>query len=98
MRVRARLTKGVKVNHKRSHLKDLSCSFCKRPMEESQEHLEEECPGREFERMKLPMKNWRGQLTFWRRMTARIDNNKKKGKGVAGGRVNKEGRVVEKLV
>ena len=48
MRVRARLTKGVKVNHKRSHLKDLSFSFCKGPMEESQEHLEEECPGCEF--------------------------------------------------
>ena len=100
MRVRARLIKGVKVNHRRSHLNDLSCSFCKGPMEESQEHLEEECPGCEFERRKLPMKNWRGQLTFWRRMTARI-NNKDKGKGVdavAGGRVNEEERVVEQLV
>ena len=45
MSVRARLTKGVKMNHKRSHLKDLSCSICKGLMEESQEHLEEECPG-----------------------------------------------------
>ena len=45
MRVRARMTKGVKMNHKNSHLNDLSCSFCKGPMEESQEHLEEECPG-----------------------------------------------------
>ena len=102
MRVRARLTKGVKVNHKRSHLKDLSCSFCKGPMEESQEHLEEECPGCEFERRKLPMKNWRGRLTFWRRMTTRINNiNKKKGKGVAavaGGRLYGEDHMVEHLV
>ena len=44
MRVRARMTKGVKMNLKSSHLNDLSCSFCKGPMEESQEHLEEDCP------------------------------------------------------
>ena len=102
MRVRARMTKGVKMNHKSSHLNDLSCSFCKGPMEESQEHLEEECPGCEFERRKLTMKTWRGKLIFWKRMTARInEKNKKKGKGtaaVAGGRVNGEDRVVEQLV
>ena len=90
------------MNHKSSHLKDLSCSFCKGPMEESQEHLEEECPGCEFERRKLPMKNWRGRLTFWRRMTTRINNiNKKKGKVVAAvtrGRVDGEDRSVEQLV
>ena len=49
MRVRARLVKGVKVNHRRSHLNDLSCSFCKGPMEESQEHLEE-CPVGSFKK------------------------------------------------
>ena len=102
MRVRARMTKGVKMNHKSSHLNDLSCSFCKGPMEESQEHLEEECPGSEFERRKLNMKTMREKLTFWRRMTAMINKkNKKKGKGsaaVARGRINGEDRVVEQLV
>ena len=96
MRVRARLVKGVKVNHGRSHLNDLSCSFCKGPMEESQEHLEE-CLGCEYERRKISMRNWRGQLIFWRRMTARI-NDKTRGVGVAavaGGRVNADERVVE---
>ena len=41
MRVRARMVKGVKMNHKNSHLKNLLCSFCNGRMEESQEHLEE---------------------------------------------------------
>ena len=90
------------MNHKNSHLNDLSCSFCKGPMEESQEHLEEECPGCQFERRKLNMETWRGKLIFWKRMTGRInEKNKKKGKGiaaVAGGRVNGEDRVVEQLV
>ena len=96
MRVRARL---VKVNHRRSHLNDLSCSFSKGPMEESQEHLEQ-CPGCEFERRKISMRNWRGQLIFWRRMTARItDKNREKGvAAVTWGRVNEEERVVELLV
>ena len=30
--------KGVKVNDRRSHLNDLSCSLSKSPMEEYQEH------------------------------------------------------------
>ena len=34
MRVRARMMKGVKMNHKSSNRKDLSCSFCNGPMEE----------------------------------------------------------------
>ena len=50
-------------------------------MEESQEHLEE-CPGCEFERRKISMRNWKGRLIFWRRMTARI-NDKTRGVGVA---------------
>ena len=49
MRLRARMMKGVEMNHKSSHINDLSCSFCKGPMEESQEHLEEDCPGCEFQ-------------------------------------------------
>mgnify|MGYP001364769821 FL=1 len=44
MRVRARMVKGIKMNHKSSHLDNLSCSFCNGPMEESQGHLEEESP------------------------------------------------------
>ena len=68
MRVRARMTKVVKMKHKSSHLNDLSCSFCKGPMEESHEHLEEDCPGGGGERGGLDMKTWRGKLTFWRRM------------------------------
>ena len=102
MRVRPRMTKGVKMNHKSSHINDLSCTFCKGPMEESQEHLEEDRPGCEFERRNLKMNTWRGRLTFWRRMKAMINKkNKKKGKGitaVARGRVNGEDRVVEQLV
>ena len=102
MIVRATMMKGVKMNHKSSHTKDLSCSFCKGPMEESQEHLEEDCPGCEFERRNLKMNTWRGKLTFWRRMKAMInEKNKKKGKGIAAlarGCVNGEDRVVEQLV
>ena len=41
------------MNHKSSHLDNLSCSFCNGPMDESQEHLEEECPGCDFERRNL---------------------------------------------
>ena len=104
MRVRARMMKGVKMNHKSSHLKDLSCSFCNGPMEESQEHLEEECPGCDFERRTLKMHTLRGRQTFWRRMKAKIEEKRKKKKGegtaaLAGvGRVNGEDRVVEQLV
>ena len=102
MRVRARMTTGVKMNHMNSHLNDLSCSFCKGPMEESQEHLKEECSGCKFEKGELSMKTWRGRLIFWRRMTARInEKDKKKGKGtaaVAFGCVNGKDRVVEQLV
>ena len=50
MRVRARMMKGIKMNHKSSHLDNLSCSFCYGTMEESREHLEEECPGCDFKR------------------------------------------------
>ena len=99
MRVRARMTKGVKMDHKNSYLNDLSC---KGPMEESQEHLEEDCPGCEFERRNLKMNTWRGRLTFWRRMKAMIDEkNTNRGKGIAAvarGRVNGEDCVVEQLV
>ena len=104
MRVRARMMKGVKMNHKSSHLKDLSCSFCNGPMEESQEHLEEECPGCDFERRNLKMHTLRGRQLFWRRMKAKIEEKSKKKKGagtaaVAGvRRVNGEDRVVGQLV
>ena len=103
MRVRARMMKGVKMNYKNSHLNNLSCSFCNRPMEESQEHLEEDCPGCDFERRNLKMHTWRGRLIFWRRMKAKIDERSKKATGmgmaaVARGRVNGEDRVVEQLV
>ena len=73
MRVRARMMKGVKMNHKSSHTNDLSCSFCKGPKEESQEHLEGDCPGCEFERRNLKMHTWRGKLIFWRRMKTMIN-------------------------
>jgi hypothetical protein len=65
--------KGVKMNHKSSHRNDLSCSFCNGPMEESQEHLEEECTGCDFERRTLKMNTMRGRQTFWRRMKAKIE-------------------------
>ena len=99
MIVRARMMKGVKMNHKSSHTKDLSCSFCKGPTEESQEHLEEDCPGSEFERRNLKMHTLRGKQVFWRRMKAKIEEKSKKKQGVgtaavAGvGRVNGEDRV-----
>ena len=48
MRVRAIMMKGIKMNHKSSHLDNLSFSFCNGPMDESQEYLEEECPGSDF--------------------------------------------------
>ena len=96
--------KRVKMNHKSSHLKDLSCSFCNGSMEESQEHLEDECPGCDFERRTLKMHTPRGRQTFWKRMKAKIEekNKKKKGEGIAAvagvGRINREDRVVEQLV
>ena len=89
------------MNHKNSHLNNLLCSFC---MEESQDHLEEECPGSDFKRRNLKMHTWRGRLIFWRRIKAMIEekHTKKKGEGIAAvagvGRVNGEDRVVEQLV
>ena len=70
MRVRARSIKGVKVNNKRSH-NNLSCRFCNDGTEESQEHLEvcRECG---YERRGLNMSNWKGQVIFWRRMSAKF--------------------------
>ena len=67
---RARSVKGVKVNNKRSFV-NLSCRFCGDGAEESQEHLEE-CDGCEFERRNLDMTNWKGQVTFWKRMNAKF--------------------------
>jgi hypothetical protein len=72
MRVRARSIKGVKVNTKRSY-NNLSCRFCEDNVEESQEHLEV-CRGGDFERRKLRMSNWKGKVTFWRRMTKKMDD------------------------
>ena len=70
MRVRARSIKGVKVNNKRSFV-NLSCRFCDDDSEESQEHLEV-CRGCNFERRNLNMTNWKGQVAFWKRMTAKF--------------------------
>ena len=70
-------------------------------MEESQEHLEEDCPGCDFERRNLKMHTWRGRLIFWRRMKAMIDEKSKTGTGVAAVArrcVNWEDRVVEQVV
>ena len=104
MRVRARMRKGVKMNQKNSYLNNLSCSFCNEAMEESQEYLEEECPGCDFERRNLKMHTMRGRQIFCRRMKAKIEekSKKKKGVGIAAitgvGRVNGEDCVVEQLV
>ena len=70
MRVRARSIKGVKVNNKRSFV-NLSCRFCDDGSQESQEHLET-CGGCVFERRNLDMTRWKGQVIFWRRMTAKL--------------------------
>ena len=59
-------------NTKRSH-NNLSCRFCEDNVEESQEHLEV-CRGGDFERRKLRMSNWKGKVTFWRRMTKKMDD------------------------
>ena len=87
MRLIARMMNGVKMNHKSSNRKDFSCSFCNGPMEESQEHLEEECSGCDFERRTLKIHTLRGRQTFWRRMKAKIEEKikkkKEKGEGVA---------------
>ena len=72
MRVRARSIKGVKVNTKRSH-NNLSCRFCEDNVDESQEHLEV-CRGGDFERRKLRMSNRKEKVTFWRRMTKKMDD------------------------
>ena len=78
MRVKARMMKAMKMNHKSSHRGDLSCSFCKGPLEESQEHLEEECTGCDFERRTLKMHTLRGRQIFLRRMQAKIEEKRKK--------------------
>ena len=50
-------------------------------MEESQEHLEDECPGCDFKRRTLKMHTLGGRQTFWRRMKAKIEEKRKKKKG-----------------
>ena len=70
MRVRARSTKGVKVNNKRSFT-NLLCRFCDNGAEETQEHLEV-CTGCEYERRGKKMSKWTGKVIFWRRVTAKI--------------------------
>ena len=72
MRVRARSIKGVKVNTKRSHA-NLSCRFCVDNVDESQEHLEV-CRGGEFERRNLKMSKRKSKVTFWRRMTTKMND------------------------
>ena len=70
MRVRARSTKGVKVNNKRSFT-NLLCRFCDNGAEETQEHLKV-CTGCEYERRGKKMSEWTGKVIFWRRVTAKI--------------------------
>ena len=60
----------VKVNNTRSFV-NLSCRFCDDGSQESQEHLET-CGGCVFERRNLDMTRWKGQVIFWRRMTAKL--------------------------
>ena len=88
IRYRGRVIAGVKANFKNSHTNDLSCRFChnearddpadaqdssdvqNRP-DESQEHLEM-CPGMEFERRGLCMRNRRDLVKFWTRATVKL--------------------------
>ena len=52
---------------------NLSCRFCEDNVDESQEHLEV-CRGGEFERRKLKMSKWKSKVTFWRRMTTKMND------------------------
>ena len=70
VRYRARMIKGVKMNHKGSY-NDLNCRFCKQNVQESQEHLEV-CSETNYERRGLVLSDWEGKLGFWRRMNFKI--------------------------
>ena len=67
MRVRARSIKRLKVNNTRSFV-NLTCRFCD---DGSEEHLER-CGGCVFERRNLDITSCKGQMIFWRRMTAKL--------------------------
>ena len=70
LRYCARAIAGVKGNFKKS-LTDMSCCYCDLGATEDQEHLEV-CGGTKFKRRGLELENWRHELLFWRRMTAKI--------------------------
>ena len=70
VRYRARMIKGVKMNHKGSY-NDLNCRFCKQNVQESQEHLEV-CSETNYERRGLALSDWEGKQGFWRRMNFKI--------------------------
>ena len=65
------------MNVKKSWKENLTCRFCDSDVQESQEHLEV-CTGTEFERRGLGMEGFMGKVTFWRRMTVKMDSMKKK--------------------
>ena len=68
-RLRARAIKGVKYNTKGSHTK-LDCRLCLGPLE-TQEHLQE-CPGAGIERRGLKLEEEVDLITFWRRMSVKL--------------------------
>ena len=74
-RYRARATANVKGNFRHSHT-DMSCDLCTSNEEMNQEHLET-CEGTGYERRGLNMRNWKGILDFWRRMTIKLQNSNK---------------------
>ena len=61
--------KGVKQNTKGSHAK-LDCRLCLGPPE-TQEHLQE-CQGAGFERRGLEMEREVDLITFWRRISVKL--------------------------
>ena len=79
IRYRARSLANVKMNAKKSWKDNLTCRYCATGAQESQEHLEV-CNGTEFERRGLGMESFMGKVTFWRRMTVKLEKEKKKKK------------------
>ena len=61
---RARVIKGIKVNHKRSWKNDLEFRFCDNKIVETQEHLEE-CRGLSWERRNLKMDTEGGKINIF---------------------------------
>ena len=76
-RYRARSLANVKMNAKKSWKENLTCRLCDTDAQESQEHLES-CKGTEFERRSLRMESFMGKVTFWKRMTTKLEKMTKK--------------------